>query len=177
MEVVTRKDGGLFPKPNEIELDCSCPDWADMCKHVAASLYGIGARLDERPELLFELREVDHLELIAGAGDAAALGKPAAGGKTIAAGDLADVFGIELDEPAAPVAPAPATPVPPAPATAMPRKSKAGVNKTASKAASKSRRPAARAKPGTAKTRRAAPAPEPVKKPRRRARKTQLSKS
>src|SRR4051812_38619004 len=103
MEVVTRKDGGLFPKPKEIDMACSCPDYAGMCKHVAATLYGVGARLDERRELLFELGEVDHLELIAGAGDAAALGKPAAGGKTIAAGDQADVFGIELDEPAAPV--------------------------------------------------------------------------
>src|SRR5215208_688935 len=69
MEVVTRRDGGLFPEPKEIELSCSCPDWADMCKHVAATLYGVGARLDEQPELLFRLRQVDHLELIAQAGD------------------------------------------------------------------------------------------------------------
>lgn len=116
MEVVTRRDGGLFPKPAEIELNCSCPDWADMCKHVAAVLYGVGARLDQQPELLFTLRQVDHLELIAQAGDAASIAKSSAGGKKlIAAGDLADVFGVELEAPE-PVA-APATV--PAPITAM----------------------------------------------------------
>jgi uncharacterized Zn finger protein len=106
MEVVTRRDGGLFPTPGEIDLDCSCPDWADMCKHVAAALYGVGARLDQRPELLFRLRQVDHLELIAEAGDAAAAhkgAKPRA--KTIAAGDLADVFGVELEAKELPAAP------------------------------------------------------------------------
>ena len=49
MEIVTRKGSGLFPSPREISLDCSCPDWATMCKHVAATLYGVGARLDHRP--------------------------------------------------------------------------------------------------------------------------------
>lgn len=53
MDRVCREGDGLFPAPEEIELSCSCPDWADMCKHVAAVLYGVGARLDERPELLF----------------------------------------------------------------------------------------------------------------------------
>src|SRR3972149_5084651 len=60
MEIVTARDDGLFPHPREIALDCSCPDWAGMCKHVAAALYGVGARLDEKPELLFRLRGVDH---------------------------------------------------------------------------------------------------------------------
>ncbi|PKN04802.1 MAG: hypothetical protein CVU74_05075, partial [Deltaproteobacteria bacterium HGW-Deltaproteobacteria-9] len=50
---------GLFPAPRDIQLDCSCPDWATMCKHVAAVLYGVGARLDAQPELLFTLRQVD----------------------------------------------------------------------------------------------------------------------
>ena len=53
------EDGGLFPKPKEISFSCSCPDWAVMCKHVAASLYGVGARLDEEPLLFFSLRGVD----------------------------------------------------------------------------------------------------------------------
>ena len=96
MEVVTRQDGGLFPRPSEIELDCSCPDWADMCKHVAAVLYGVGTRLDQQPELLFTLRKVDHLELIAAAG-APPVNVAATAVPTIAADDLADVFGIELD--------------------------------------------------------------------------------
>ena len=67
MEVVTRRGEGLFPKPAEIKMKCSCPDWAGMCKHVAAVMYGVGARLDDQPELLFLLREIDHLELIADA--------------------------------------------------------------------------------------------------------------
>src|SRR5262249_60375358 len=49
MDRVCRETDGLFPAPSEIKLSCSCPDWADMCKHVAAALYGIGARLDARP--------------------------------------------------------------------------------------------------------------------------------
>lgn len=50
---------GLFPTPQEISFRCSCPDWALMCKHVAAALYGVGARLDEQPALFFELRGID----------------------------------------------------------------------------------------------------------------------
>ena len=56
------------PSPDEIKLACSCPDWADMCKHIAAALYGVGARLDEQPQLLFVLRGVDESELVAAAG-------------------------------------------------------------------------------------------------------------
>lgn len=64
MEIITHPVKGLFPEPKEIKLSCSCFDWADMCKHVAAVLYGIGSRLDERPEELFLLRQVDHTKLI-----------------------------------------------------------------------------------------------------------------
>ena len=71
MEVVTDRNEGLFPLPGEISLKCSCPDWAVMCKHVAAVLYGVGARLDQKPELLFKLRGVDHEELIAADAEAA----------------------------------------------------------------------------------------------------------
>jgi uncharacterized Zn finger protein len=100
MEVVTQRGEGLFPKPAEIKMKCSCPDWAGMCKHVAAVMYGIGARLDRQPELLFLLREIDHLELIASALDATpvATGKNSRVKKTIAADHLADVFGIEMVE-------------------------------------------------------------------------------
>jgi uncharacterized Zn finger protein len=96
MQIITERGSGLFPKPGEIDLDCSCPDWADMCKHVAAALYGVGARLDEQPELLFLLRKVDHLELLSQAGDVSAMTAADSGQKTIAADALADVFGIEL---------------------------------------------------------------------------------
>jgi uncharacterized Zn finger protein len=100
MEVVTHHDDGLFPEPDDIDMRCSCPDSAGMCKHIAAVMYGIGARLDEQPELLFVLRKVDHLELIAGAIEAPTVGKPGAKGrkKTIAAEALGDVFGIEMAE-------------------------------------------------------------------------------
>jgi uncharacterized Zn finger protein len=106
MDVVTRRGEGLFPKPTEISMECSCPDWAGMCKHVAAVMYGVGARLDHEPDLLFLLRKVDHLELIAGAVDSTRSPSKVRGKKIIAAGDLADVFGIEMarSEPA-PVAP------------------------------------------------------------------------
>src|SRR5579859_7099811 len=68
MQRLTQTKDGLFPQPKEISMKCSCPDWAGMCKHVAATLYGVGARLDSQPDLLFKLRKVDHLELISEAG-------------------------------------------------------------------------------------------------------------
>jgi uncharacterized Zn finger protein len=99
MQIVTGSKGGLFPAPAEIEMSCSCPDFADLCKHLAATLYGVGNRLDHQPELLFKLRQVDHLELIA----QAAIPEPATGAakkkKTIESQDLASVFGIELEGP------------------------------------------------------------------------------
>ena len=97
MRIVTDREQGLFPKPREIEMSCSCPDWATMCKHVAAVMYGVGARLDAQPELLFTLRNVEHGELIAAAVD---LGAPRRGTqrKTIGEEDLSGVFGIELAE-------------------------------------------------------------------------------
>jgi uncharacterized Zn finger protein len=101
MASVTARDDGLFPKSNEIEMDCSCPDMASMCKHLAAVLYGVGCRLDEKPELLFKLRQVDHLELLAEATQAPAFDTSNARRKTIATGDLNDVFGIEIDAPLA----------------------------------------------------------------------------
>ena len=112
MEVVTDRDKGLFPKPGEMKLACDCPDWATMCKHVAAVLYGVGSRLDDSPELLFRLRGVDEAELIA-----ADLTLPdgAASADTLADEDLASIFGIDVDaEPAAPV-PNATPPEPPAP--------------------------------------------------------------
>ena len=102
LAVLTDAKQGLFPAPREITMTCSCPDWAGMCKHVAATLYGVGARLDERPDLFFTLRQVAQAELVASAGAADVLGaagarKQGTGRKRIAAGDLEAVFGIELD--------------------------------------------------------------------------------
>ncbi|MFT5468375.1 MAG: putative Zn finger protein [Verrucomicrobiales bacterium] len=103
MTAVTNREKGLFPKRREIQYECDCPDWAGMCKHIAAVMCGIGARLDTQPELLFVLRGVDHDELITA--DAAA-GAIAGGGsrsrrgrrRTLAADDLENVFGVELEE-------------------------------------------------------------------------------
>jgi uncharacterized Zn finger protein len=90
---------GLFPAPAEIELDCSCPDWADMCKHVAAVLYGIGARLDTKPELFFTLRGVDMQDLLTAASATAAA--PVGDGQAAAAlagADLSEIFGVNLED-------------------------------------------------------------------------------
>jgi len=110
MEVVTRKGEGLFPSPREITLECSCPDWAGMCKHVAAVLYGVGARLDHEPELLFVLRDVDPAELVEAAVDQ----PPGAGGKrsgrVLETDELSSVFGVEIDLDGAPAAEPPPTP-------------------------------------------------------------------
>jgi len=98
MQVVTNRNEGLFPSPAEISLKCDCPDWAVMCKHVAAVLYGVGARLDQQPELLFKLRGVDHEALIAADAEAAVSAATTRGkSKRLTGGDLSDVFGIELE--------------------------------------------------------------------------------
>ena len=96
MRVITDRTSGLFPAPKEIKFTCSCPDWALMCKHVAAAMYAIGARLDEAPELFFTLRQVDQRELVTDI-DATQLGRKKTSRKTVADSDLADVFGIEIE--------------------------------------------------------------------------------
>lgn len=95
MAVVADRETGLFPKPKEIHLNCNCPDWATMCKHVAAVLYGVGNRLDHCPELLFTLRGVDAAELI----DAELVlpGQAESGESDLAEDNLAELFGIDLE--------------------------------------------------------------------------------
>jgi uncharacterized Zn finger protein len=98
LAVLTDPKDGLFPEPRELALDCSCPDSAEVCKHVAAVLYGVAIRLDARPELFFELRQVDQAELIGSVtAGVVARGRPAEG-KRIAADRLSAVFGIELED-------------------------------------------------------------------------------
>lgn len=93
MEIITANETGMFPKPNEIKLNCSCPDYGDMCKHVAAVLYGVGHRLDERPEDLFILRQTNHMDLV----DNTQLGTLSiAETEAPFDGDLSALFGIEL---------------------------------------------------------------------------------
>lgn len=95
MKQMTDLDHGLFPKPKQIAMQCSCPDWAVLCKHAAAALYGVGHRLDSAPELLFTLRGVDHRELIEQAVPALP-SMPRRNKPVIAADDLRDIFGIDL---------------------------------------------------------------------------------
>jgi uncharacterized Zn finger protein len=105
MERICKPGTGLFPAPKEIKFSCSCPDWASMCKHVAAVLYGVGARLDQQPELLFGLRRVNASELVAQAGAGMTITKKGpAPGKVLQDAALADVFGIEMAEIAPPTA-------------------------------------------------------------------------
>ncbi|CAK8713295.1 SWIM-type domain-containing protein [Candidatus Electrothrix aarhusensis] len=100
-ETFMRQGKGLFPTPEEISFDCSCPDWASMCKHVAASLYGVGARLDEDPALFFTLRQVNMADLITQAvrdKTASILkGDTKGKGNVIADDQLEDLFGISMD--------------------------------------------------------------------------------
>ncbi len=142
MEIVTRKGEGLFPSPREITLNCSCPDWATMCKHVAATLYGVGARLDREPELLFTLRGVDPTEMVE-----AAIDQPTAAGKkrkgrVLETDELSSVFGVDIDMDGA-ASNKSSTSSRPAKRTrraAKPRKpttSKAGKKKSAAKTATK----------------------------------------
>jgi uncharacterized Zn finger protein len=106
MDRVCREGDGLFPSPDEIKLSCTCPDWADMCKHVAAVLYGVGARLDQKPELLFVLRGVDENELLASAGQERLVPTNVpAGTQTLDENDVAALFGIEMVEPGKPDGP------------------------------------------------------------------------
>lgn len=102
MERICKPGAGLFPAPKEIAFNCSCPDWATMCKHVAAVLYGVGARLDSKPELLFTLRKVDAKELLARASADLPLARRApAAGRILDSSKLAEVFGIEMGDVAA----------------------------------------------------------------------------
>ena len=97
MERICQQKTGLFPAPAEIQFSCSCPDVASMCKHVAAVIYGIGARLDEQPELLFKLRKVDEKDLIAKAGKGVPLSKKGpADDRVLPADGLSELFGLEL---------------------------------------------------------------------------------
>ena len=121
MARVCQQRTGLFPAPAEIKMACTCPDWADMCKHVAAVLYGIGARLDAQPALVFKLRAVDEAELIAGAAKAGTLGSAAAvSAKVLEDDDLSALFGLDIQSSSPPPAKAKAAAPMPKPAPAKP---------------------------------------------------------
>jgi uncharacterized Zn finger protein len=99
MERICRQGVGLFPIPADIRFSCSCPDGASLCKHVASALYGVGSRLDAKPELLFRLRAVNENDLVATIGDVLPMSKqgPAAG-KVLEADDMAALFGLDMGD-------------------------------------------------------------------------------
>jgi uncharacterized Zn finger protein len=149
MDRVCREGDGLFPSPREIKLSCSCPDWADMCKHVAAVLYGVGARLDEQPRLIFMLRGVDEHDLLAGAGQDLPLAKPKAA-NVLKDDDVAALFGLDMAE----------TAVVDRPVAGLTRRSQRPKTKGHKVAADKTVAPrkAPRRMPAKSKSRRTAPA-------------------
>lgn len=164
MERISQQQTGLFPSPKEIKLSCSCPDWAEMCKHVAAVLYGVGARLDQQPELLFRLRAVNEKELIASAGKSLPAAKKAPA-KVLGGEDLSALFGLDLADTAPPKRSA--RPVKAAPVTKAARvpqvratkvKSVATKTKPAKKAVKAKAKPSASTKPVTKKSPVATPA-------------------
>ena len=92
------QEKGLFPSPGEMHMNCSCPDWAGMCKHVAAVLYGVGARLDQYPLLFFKLRGVDVNVFIKASIDEKIDSLMKNAGKTtkrvIKDADISEIFGV-----------------------------------------------------------------------------------
>lgn len=127
MQVVSDRNEGLFPLPGEMKFDCNCPDWADMCKHVAAVLYGVGTRLDDSPEMLFLLRGVNHEELIDVTAAVNVVAQKGSSRRRIAATGISDVFGIDLAE-----------------AEAVPQKPARTAKKSAPKRAAKAKNPVSR---------------------------------
>ena len=93
LQALVDRRAGLFPAPKEIDFTCSCPDAASMCKHIAAVLYGVGARVDQKPELFFMLRSVDLEELVT----KSAVRRAPPAKDPIEADSLEGIFGIELD--------------------------------------------------------------------------------
>lgn len=154
MKIVTDRSDGLFPSPKEIRLDCNCPDYADLCKHLAAVLYGVGVRLDDQPELLFLLRGVNHQELVeADLSSALAPKFGASSRRRLAPSALSNVFGVDIaadaDEPPARPSSSPEPSSPSLPATTV-----APGGKPAKKAAAP-KKPSAKKRPAKPKKKRA----------------------
>jgi len=143
-EAFLQKDTGLFPAPGEIEFSCSCPDWASLCKHVAAALYGTAVRLDEKPELFFTLRGMKMDDFIGHAirRERTKMLRKASvkSARVIEAkeADISKLFGIDLEDGETPDRPAPAAAAPPT----------ARGKKTSKKTVRKPPRRAPAAKPG-----------------------------
>ena len=157
MERLCRQQGGLFPRPSDIRFSCSCPDHALMCKHVAAVLYGVGARLDQQPELLFRLRAVDETDLVAHVDAALPMSKQGPGsGRVLETDDVSALFGLDMAAPEVaattkpsrkPRAVAGIPPARPAPAKATTAAKKGAMKPVVSKKASSAAKAAPTSKP------------------------------
>ncbi|MDH4390868.1 MAG: hypothetical protein QE285_05515 [Aquabacterium sp.] len=97
MDRLCRQGDGLFPLRRDIAFNCSCPGGAPMCGHVAAVLYGIGARFDSQPELLFRLRQVDPADLLSKASSGVVIA-PVGGGRTLADDDGGAPIGLAIGQ-------------------------------------------------------------------------------
>lgn len=176
LEALANPAAGLFPKPAELEFSCSCPDWATMCKHVAAVLYGVGARLDSQPELFFVLRGVEVSDLAARGG---AVTFDAPGEDALAGADLSALFGIALDDAPAERAPT-STPMVPTkaakpPATKKPTAPTKAAKPPATKKPTKAAKPPAPKKPSKPPSAVAVTPDLPAKRRRRPAREVALA--
>lgn len=141
MEVICDRDKGIFPAPKEIKMSCTCPDWADMCKHVAAVMYGVGVKFDTDGALFFRLRQVDPADLLA-AGAQELLSSSEGAGDGLSGEDLSALFGIELAGEEAAVVPqeqAPSRPIKEIQTLVSPKKKKKPATKAKPKAAVKSK--------------------------------------
>ncbi len=141
MEVICDRDKGIFPAPKEIKMSCTCPDWADMCKHVAAVMYGVGVKFDTDGALFFRLRQVDPADLLA-AGAQELLSSSEGAGDGLSGEDLSALFGIELageEAAAVPQEQAPSRPIKEIQTLVSPKKKKKPAIKAKPKAAVKSK--------------------------------------
>jgi uncharacterized Zn finger protein len=151
MERLSCQDNGLFPGPQEIRFSCSCPDGASMCKHVAAALYGVGARLDAQPELLFRLRAVNEADLIGSIDAALDLSRPAQGAaRVLDVEDMSALFGLDMADGAETVKEPAPEPVTPKRAAAADKPVKSASRNAVAKKGGAKIAPSGKAKPGKA---------------------------
>ena len=66
IEVAFKEAGlSLFPeKLKELDTDCTCPDWSNPCKHIAAVYYLLGEEFDRDPFLILKLRGMNREEIV-----------------------------------------------------------------------------------------------------------------
>jgi uncharacterized Zn finger protein len=106
-DLFTQAQVSLFPKrASELKTDCSCPDWSNPCKHIAAVYYLLGEEFDRDPFLIFRLRGVEMESLLgpAPAAEEPAEEEPVAAAESFWEGSRPEV---DLSDVVAPQQPAP----------------------------------------------------------------------